>query len=728
MFTFPWSCDGREFQILFKAPGLTPAIYVEEAIKHAAQSVLYPDGIILLSAGADKTEIQEILNNEGLKSSLIRLGAKTGVYTAMVEANDENIDARVVRSMHSADFITQKLEEKGTLTDLLRAGIKHVFSSKKIIIPAPPGYHFHKPSGDSASHFIRAEEALSDSQVVDFLALALLIRMGKRENLKTIYIDTMGISSVAYALRELLRRCKPTFVPRIVSFHSHGGLDEIDSPMPGTAYCIISASSSLSLERKWVEKTRCKSDDVVTLLTFKGAEGCENAFFTIERPANWVERDAIPTLATKGIRTLGERFQPEQMPIKKVTLSRDHHPLLAAKDLAQQFWKVPFMDVDVPMSGDRRRTFYVDGEILVKSPSFQEWLEKELRSRVPASIQGIIYQNDPPSLKMARMCRNYLRSFKIELPWGMHGSNTYERYMSGLDKKRGLLIVAAVVGEGHKLLGISRDLRAHHEGSKSYLIGLQICAGTSESTSLRSNLRNTKDGTNNFNVWNCLATGSAMRQSLAREEILYKTCSTLKPLFSSRLNRRIDAGLGEAALLPTAPRNAPLCLRKDFLFWPEGYEEGGQHVALVLATIGAILEHARTDKDMDRRYCLYSDTIQHVVLDPQNFNRFNDGIIQASLLRQAHPSELNYSAMREESSFMRELLLKIFSARSKPQGEAAMEFALALATQRLKIQDADLKMVCDKTRDLLNKNKFDKSLGALLDIAKNGIPEQSSAF
>ena len=728
MFIFPWVCDGYDFRILFKAPGSTPSTYVAEAVKQAAQDVLYPDAIILLSIEGDDTEVKSILDDAGLQVAIKRLGTRTGIYTAAIGASQKRVKTKAIQSRPSVDFITRRLSDQGVLKNLLNAGIRHIFSSEKIIIPAPPGYHFQKPSGDSASHFIRAEEALSESHVVEFLALTLLVRMGKRENLRTIYIDTMGISSVAYALRELIRLTQSNIIPRIVSFHSHEGLKKIDSPMPKTAYCIISASSSLSLEREWIKRTRCTNDDVVTLLTFNGAQGCENAMFTFDRPENWAEHGAIPTLGTKGLRTLGERFQQEQMPLKKITLSRDQHPIETVKHLAKQFWGSSFLDIDVAMPNGKRRAFYADGTLLVDNQIFQQWLEKEIRSKVPASIQGIIYQDDPSSRQMAEKCENYLKQFNTELPWGVHSSNEYESKLDSLDSKRALLILGAVVGQGHMLLGISRDLRAHHEGSKTYLIGLQVCAAQSESTFLSSNLRNTKDGTNFFKVWNCLATGSAMQASLRSEEHLQKLHPSIKPIIEPRHNRQVHIGLGERALLPTAAESASLRLRKDFLFWHEGYEEGSLHVALVLATIGAILERARTDKKLNDNYALSSDRVQHVVLDPQNFNRFNDGIIQASLLRQAYPSELNYSAAHEESAFMREFLLKIFSARNRPQGEAAMEFALALATQRLKIQNSDLEIVCDRSMALFTDSNFDMGIRTLLQIARQKSPDQTHAF
>ncbi|MEN4917054.1 hypothetical protein ABE485_00175 [Achromobacter spanius] len=181
------------------------------------------------------------------------------------------------------------------------------------------------------------------------------------------------------------------------------------------------------------------------------------------------------------------------------------------------------------------------------------------------------------------------------------------------------------------------------------------------------------------------------------------------------------------SFFPTAPEGEALQLRKDFLFWPEGYEPGSQHAPLVLATIGAILERARTDASLIERprnsvplpenHRLSSDTFQQVLLDPQNFNRFNDGIVQAALLRQALPSELDYSCNHEESGFMRDFLTKILLSRDKPQGEAALEFAFALATRRLRIQDRDLLLLKDKVFSVLSDSTIDASIKTFLEHA-----------
>lgn len=735
LFMFPWDYDGREFRVLFKGPGHVPPSYFEEAIKAAAQTVLYPDGIIILALSGDAQDLHSTIKDDNFTSSLRRLAGKTGVYAALIQPNQNTADIQIITKNSRSDFIATELRKQQVLSLFLRAGIAQAFKSDRLILPAPPGYHFQKPSGDGSSHFIKTEEALSRSEIVDFLALTLLTRMGHKENIKTIYIDTMGISSVAYALREMLRFTTGRLIPRIVSFHSHNGFEAISAPIPGTAYCIISASSSLSLEKRWKEKTNCADDEVITLLTFKDTPSSDRSLFQLDRPKDWAERSKLASRGTKGMRTLGERFQQEQMPPKKITLSRDYHPSEEAKDISALFWKHDFLDVDVSTPNGKRRTLYGNGDLLVKQQEFQDWLKKQMRSNVPASIQGIIYQDDPPSKLLAEECQTLLKNFSISLQWGIHSSNDYESHIKNLDTERGLLIVAAIIGQGHKLLGISRDLRPYHTGSKTYIVGIQICETVREQHFLKTNVANTKDGTNRFLPWKRLATGPGLRLSLEHERHL-QTDISLRPLLSQRHNRQVSVGLRERSFLPTANNDEALELRKDFLFWPEGYDPGAQNAPLVLATIGAILERARTDPSLLERprtmlplpeaHRLTSDIFQQVLLDPHNFDRFNDGIIQAALLRQALPSELDYSCTHEESGFMREFLMKIFSARFKPQGEAALEFAFAIATRRLQIQEKDLLALKEKIVGVLSNTEKDIFIKRLLDYATEEEPAKEN--
>ena len=82
-----------------------------------------------------------------------------------------------------------------------------------------------------------------------------------------------------------------------------------------------------------------------------------------------------------------------------------------------------------------------------------------------------------------------------------------------------------------------------------------------------------------------------------------------------------------------------------------------------------------------------------MVLDPENFLRFNDGVLQASLLRAARAHELDYSAAPELSEIMREFLEKVFQNHHRSYGEAAPEFALALASGQLRLAATDTRLL-----------------------------------
>jgi hypothetical protein len=148
-------------------------------------------------------------------------------------------------------------------------------------------------------------------------------------------------------------------------------------------------------------------------------------------------------------------------------------------------------------------------------------------------------------------------------------------------------------------------------------------------------------------------------------------------------------GLVEDTFLPSTVNDQVsfLELRKDFAFWPNiEYEANSRYGPWVFAMIAALLQNARENKTLPLDCQLSTEAYQNVVLDPENFYRYNDGMIQAAILRAALPHELDYSCSSQLSYTVKTMLMKFFESINKPQGEAAFEFALALRTERLKIQ------------------------------------------
>ena len=70
------------------------------------------------------------------------------------------------------------------------------------------------------------------------------------------------------------------------------------------------------------------------------------------------------------------------------------------------------------------------------------------------------------------------------------------------------------------------------------------------------------------------------------------------------------------------------------------------------------------------------------VLDPIMFARFSDGILQASLLRAAHSSELDYSASDDFSRQFTSDTLAVLTNHENAVGDAAIEYVYAFATRK----------------------------------------------
>ena len=146
--------------------------------------------------------------------------------------------------------------------------------------------------------------------------------------------------------------------------------------------------------------------------------------------------------------------------------------------------------------------------------------------------------------------------------------------------------------------------------------------------------------------------------------------------------------VGELALLPHGERVASsMRLRAGFAYWPEDFQPQPCHPE-VLATVAVLLQRAREHDKLPDERRLSTPSFRHVVLDPKNFSRFNDGVLQAALLRCAYPAELDYRGDHAASDFMKAVILRALARATQEAGERTLEFLLAVAEQRLQLSEA----------------------------------------
>lgn len=300
---------------------------------------------------------------------------------------------------------------------------------------------------------------------------------------------------------------------------------------------------------------------------------------------------------------------------------------------------------------------------------------------------------------------NWEQKQKVKL----RGSNGKANIDGHIVNEGATLIAASAVASGRSLLSVSQMLRRIQPNELiTFVVGLARLPTDKELARIRSNVTfghgNRKYGFHLIDAVNLPLYGPQNKTSWEREgefwtEIL-RGCEdqNARNIFKQRLEAlrvsgsATNRGMDEGLFWPTLS-GAPLVLRQNFAFY-QFPQPAVVSQADVFFVILAILHSLRL-KD-GTGHSLHQHEHVRRVLSPRNFERFNDGIIQASLLRAAHIAELNYSTSRALSDDMAHILDSIFEQRLTEIGEATMEFLLALAMRKLRIDDPAVNFLINK--------------------------------
>ena len=163
-----------------------------------------------------------------------------------------------------------------------------------------------------------------------------------------------------------------------------------------------------------------------------------------------------------------------------------------------------------------------------------------------------------------------------------------------------------------------------------------------------------------------------------------------------------------------ASNGCALKLRSDFTLIHDARRDPPATQADLFAVMGLVLTALRHSTDVNRR--LAHNAYERVVLSPHNFDRFNDGILQASLLRSARPQELAYSACDlSVSAQMLDVLIHALPDEDVPEkSEALMEFLIALLTRRMSLHSLHTVEFCQRVMQLVPEYDVRKLVAAYL--------------
>ena len=716
-FSFRWESEqpvagAEDIAIVFKVPGAVDLSVLPDLLETVCLGPVVPSAVVMLQLGEDG--LVEALNTAPVKNALARFNGRMPLLVFTIHQAPYSVALSM--ALEASVPLQRELTKQFMFpSGWIHAGLYAIFDPKVVVVTAPSGYAFLKPSNDRSTYFIRAELALSTSGAVYFVAFAIFQRLvlgyGKiPQNLRLLLVDTMNVASIAFALREMLSLAGVSPVPHVESFHSYGGLDQVANPLPETSLCIVSASSSMNLHRKWIGEKALSSRDIITLVTFEDAEDAQHALFGL--PAD-TRPELSPPTSTYDIRITGEYFFPVMEPPRKVLLTTTHHGCPDfTKDFNQLIGFRLFAAFRATAASLTRRSLFIDADALLRVPDFQDWINTKVPQFLKAGTAQIIFQDDKDSATLAKHVAFIATTLGCT---GVRVLNANAVNGSTVDRTGPIVCVAAVVGRGNALLSLSRDLRNCHVGPRLYLIGMQVAESPAMLETFDRNLKHSSHKSPIEVLRKTVFLSSdTVTESFQQELALYQGSEELAERKANLLS-----GLEATQIfLPSGPQLSDLLvLNVDFAFWNVKYSPSA-YQAEVLGTIATILQNARTSKLRSSVQQLRSPLLMHVALDPENFARFNEGIIQAALLRAALPSELDYRGDIQASAYMTTLLARIAAKFDHPQ-MATLEFLSAIATKRLQLNPND-------TASILNA--FQIAAGRRSDLMSNAVRFFLEAF
>ncbi len=622
---------------------------------------------------------------------------------------------------------------KNTSKALLQDGMIYLFKKYKGVISSSHGYHFEKPSGDHCDKFIRASNLLVSSIEVSFLAISLLPYFEKNKNIKRIYVDT---SSIAYLINIAIQLFDDfeDHAPSIESFESYTSLTgQTDFVEDEDSFLFISATTSGSLTEKLLSKTNFKQNQIVTLFHIYLPPEQDGIFDVTTAIDNGIisKRDSECLLCERGaklIRITGDQFLPQTPNDEFLMIKKDHFNS-ERKDFFKQFAAKSVLKWNCSASNSDREHFFIDvkNALSLKSESFSKSLLKNIKRYLSQDLAIVITFPDEDSEALKEKLCNNIKGGTTNIKWFAPKKFTEDDVRDAAS----VIVIVSAITSGKGLFEISRKLRGiNSSATVTYFVAFSKLPNKESLLHLKKDL---EEGGHNFVVLSSCPvprfTSNSKTAWDSERDNLYKYCDednfkeeeTLPKALSKRLSLIDGQAKNKSGnsnkLFLLDPMNKIMKLRQRFVFWSgilTSTDIKKSTQSDVYWTIQCVLHDLRNASENGGLTTIYHKTL----ISPANFNRYNDGVIQACLLRSALPIEMDYCVDEKYSRQMTNIIYSVIENWKNIQGEASMEFLMALWCKRLRLESNHLKEIIS-----LRDDAMPDCMTFLLDRIKENLNE-----
>tara|TARA_R110002167_G_scaffold363306_1_gene583248 strand:- start:135 stop:2420 length:2286 start_codon:yes stop_codon:yes gene_type:complete len=692
------------------------------------QSHLLTDRLIILIPGYGKQEIKDYFNADIFETfrRVPGFDHKYDQASCFVYQFDANGNYTPSSEKRLSNEITNSEEE--FFKYLNRNGTTQIFMNRGGLVESSPDHHFVFPSKKHSEKFIRTGNVLKNSAEIFFIAVQLL---DKFDNATSVYCDTSSINVIPFAIFEIKRRFGNDFdsIP-INSFESYSVFENQSSIFQRESLIIISSSTSGNIIDRLI-KRRLATKNQIVVLFFLGKERMylnhQNSILcnlTLDKesfPEGFKVFETYPDgenckLCRKFSRPIeiqSDVFLTVQPKVTNLTLNKVDAPKYLssfmcrhrAKNEEDNIFKTYYRDNDSDNLGNYE--VYIDSAKLFelldskRAKKFEEKLNRKINTFIPANTKYIIHLNDNGSKILANFIRDQI-DFKVS-PDIIPIFN-----IDQLKNESGsAVIVGSSIVTGRHYLHLSRVLRDFSNLGVVYFINFFRTSSEEYSKTTKSNLGQGRDGGQTFPVISVEDIFCSPRKGNTNwdyekmflenliaeidEEKNKELVSFTKKRIEILRDNRKTKGLVSNVFLDKY-NGEKLSLRKGFVYWDFIVDEKTAYQSQVYFTISSVLNQLYNNPIDSERTLKQSNYVRNL-LSPDNFQRFNDGIIQASILRAGKIEFFAYDLDKESSIKMKTLINSMVDNYKNTHGEALLEFLLAIGTRKLRLKKKDLKSV-----------------------------------
>lgn len=622
-------------------------------------------------------------------------------------------------------------------SNLFKNGNFHIFKSRGGLIESSADHHFVFPSGKHSESFIRTGNVLRDSNEVFFIAIQLL---QKFDDVDVAYCDTASINVLPFAVFELRSRFGKTNQTKVKSFDSYKIFEDFNQQFHPNSVVLISSSTSGNIIDRLRKKQVTLDNSLIILYFIGNLESYQKhsnhilcdltktdlflrGYSPFKTHSNSIHCDLCKN-HSQPVLIQSDVFLSIEPKYNIITLKKTDAPNFLSKfienhkanNVESNIFRVNYRDVH---EEDTTYSVYLDFVKLLQNRENPDYpqdyinkLDKSINSHIPNNTRYLMPLRDPGSKKLAETIIQKCNWKDEPIIVDIDNPKLLENIMGTI------VIVGATYVTGRHYFYINRLLRKYPKLSVVYFIGLARSKSKTLSENIRSNLGIGEFGKNTFPV---IIVEEIFIPSLKEKnpwtneihyirELLGATDrnSELHKYFINRrdilLNSQGEKGLTNDVFLRT-PSGKSLKLRKGFVYWNFEVDPKKAFQSQVFFTITAVLNSLRNNSINSERSLQQSTYVRNLI-SADSFNRFNDGVIQASLLRASDHRMLAYDLDEEQSLTMSTFLKSLIDKHNEAHGEALSEFLLAISLKKLRLKRKDLKDFIDYSLRNLKKNTF----------------------